>query len=185
MIPKDKGGECQTLVVGKKNPCLSPLLFVTLFVSSNLVNLFNAQLVVEELWLRAFIAVVVVVVGGCQPYPIAHSTHVCHSSPSRTLPWSALSPRFLVCWLLTHRLWAILVSRRHFLGLHELLKHPRTVIHVLADVLFLHGKNRSCFLLTQSLYGCASSRRGIPSHFPSSRMVFYWIYPCSISLGEL
>ena len=46
---------------------LPPLLFVTLFVSSNLVNLFNAQLVVEELWLRAFIAEVVVVVAGCQP----------------------------------------------------------------------------------------------------------------------
>ena len=42
-----------------------------------------------------------------------------------------LSPRDLVCWLLTHRLWVILVSRRHFLGLHELLKHPRTVIRVL------------------------------------------------------
>ena len=39
------------------------------------------QLVVEELWLRAFIAEVVVVVGGYQPYPIAHSTHVVHSSP--------------------------------------------------------------------------------------------------------
>ena len=66
---------------------LPPLLFVTLFVSSNLVNLFNAQLVVEELWLREFIAEVVVVVGGCQPYPIAHSTHV---SPFFSLTHSSL-----------------------------------------------------------------------------------------------
>ena len=70
-------------------------------------------------------------------------------------------PRFLVCWLLTHRLWAILVSRRRFLGLHELLKHPRTVIRVLADVLFIHEQNWSCFPLTQGLYGCSSSRRGL------------------------
>ena len=96
-----------------------------------------------------------------------------------------LSSRDLVCWVLMHRLWAILVSCRHFLGLHELLKHPRTVIRVLAAVLFIHGQNRSCFLLTQGLYCCASSRKGIPSHFPSSRMVFCWIYPRSISLGEL
>ena len=64
-----------------KNPCFITLLICHLFVSSNLVNLFNAQLVVEELWLREFIAEVVVVVGGCQPYPISHSTHVGHYSP--------------------------------------------------------------------------------------------------------
>ena len=66
-------GECQTLAMGEKPmfyylEVLPPLLFV---------NLFNAQLVVEELWLREFIAEVVVVVAGCQPYPISHSTHVC------------------------------------------------------------------------------------------------------------
>ena len=135
----------------EKNPCFIALLFCHLYCLSTSLML---HLVVDELWLRAFIAEVVVVVGGCQPYPISHSTHVAHSSPSRTLPWLVftLSPRFLVCWLLTHRLWAILVSCKHFLRLHELLKHPRTVIRILAVVLFIHGKNRSCFLLTQGLY---------------------------------
>ena len=28
----------------------------------------------------------------CQPFPLAHSTHVGHSSPSRTLPWRGSSP---------------------------------------------------------------------------------------------
>ena len=70
MVPKDKGWGMSNLGYGGKTHvllpcCLPPLLFVTLFVSSNLVNLFNAQLVVEELWLRAIIAEVVVVVGGC------------------------------------------------------------------------------------------------------------------------
>ena len=148
-----RGGGCQTLVMGEKPMFyylvfLPPLLFVTLFVSPNLVNLFNAS---AGGW--GVIAEVVVVVAGCQPYPFSHSTHVAHSSPSRTLPWSVHTlTTDLVCWLLTHRIWAILVSRRHFLGLHELLKHPRTVIRVLAVVLFIHGQNRSCFLLTQGLY---------------------------------
>ena len=105
-------------------------------------------------WLRAFIVEEMVVVVGYQPYPLAHSTHVCtFLHPHALFPGQfTLSPRFLGCWLLTHRLWAILVSRRHFLGLHELLKHPRTVIRVLGVVLFIHGQNRSCFLLTQGLY---------------------------------
>ena len=138
-------------------------------------------------WLRQLLPLVVGVAGLSVLCPHAHSTHICpfFSLTHSSLVSFTLSPRFLVYWLLTHRLWAILVSRRHFLGLHELLKHPRTVIHVLADVLFLHEQNQSCFLLTQGLYYCASSRRGIPSHFPSSRMVFCWIYPRSISLGEL
>ena len=162
-----------------KNPCFVTLLIFHLPLLTSLM----LQLVVG-----AVIAEVVVVVTAYQSF-----THLltppmsAHSSPSHTLPWSVftLSPRFWVCWLLTHRLWEILVSRRNFLGIHELLKHPRTVIRVLATVLFIHGKNRSCFLLTQGLYGCASSCRGIPSHFPSSRLVFCWIYPRSISLGEL
>ena len=77
-----------------KNPCFITLWFSTFvichpFVSSTLVNLFNAQLVVEELWLRAFIAEVVVVVAGCQPYPFSHSTHVC--------PFLSLTHSSLVC----------------------------------------------------------------------------------------
>ena len=43
-----------------------------------------------QLVVGAVIAEVVVVVAGCQPYPLAHSIHVFHSSLSRTLPWSVL-----------------------------------------------------------------------------------------------
>ena len=86
-----------------KTHVLLPCGFTT-FVDfpSSLVNLFNAQLVVEELWLRAFIAEVVVVVGGCQPYPIAHSTHVAHSSPSRTPPWTVHSLTTILGLLVPH-----------------------------------------------------------------------------------
>ena len=80
--------------------------FVTLFVSSNLVNLFNARLVVEELWLRAFIAEVVVVVAGCQPYPLAHSTHVC--------PFFSLTHSSLVSSLTT--ILGLLASHAQALG---------------------------------------------------------------------
>ena len=185
-----RGGGMSNLGYGGKNPCFITLLICHLFVSPNLVNLFNAsELVVEEIWLSGWGQLLPLGVGwqGCQLHTHIHTPPTsAHSSPSRTLPWSVYTlTTILVCWLLTHRLWAILVSRRHFLGLHELLKHPRTVIRVLANVLFLHEQNRSCFLLTPGLYGCASSRRGISSHFPSSRLVFCWIYPRSISLGEL
>ena len=142
-------------------PCVSPsLLFVTLFVSSNLVNLFNAQLVVEELWLRAFIAEVVVVVGGCQPYPIAHSTHIAHSSPSRTPPWSVHSTTILVCWLLMQGLWAFLVSRRFSCSSPRVAEHPRTANLRPSCCVCIHGQKRSCF---------SSRRASNVCYFP------YWV----------
>ena len=76
MVPKDKGWGMSNLGYGRKTHVFYHLVICHPFSSSNLVNLFNAQLVVEELWLRAFIAEVVVVVVGCQPYPFSHSTHV-------------------------------------------------------------------------------------------------------------
>ena len=73
-IPKDKGWGMSNLGYGERPMfyylmvfylcCLSP------FVSSNLVNLFNAS---PSGW-GGVIAEVVVVVVGCQPYPFAHST---------------------------------------------------------------------------------------------------------------
>ena len=126
---------------------LPPLLFVTLFVSSNLVNLFNAQLVVEELWLRAFIAEVVVVVGGCQPYPIAHSTHVGHSSPSRTPPWSVHSLTTILGLLVPH---AQVLDE---FGLTQAFcSSPRVAEHPLTAN-------------SRPLHCCAFSRRGIASRF--------------------
>ena len=116
----------------------------------------------------------------CQPYPLAHSTHVFHSSPSRTLPWSVHSH---------HDFGSVGSSRtgfgggfsltQTFLGLHELLKHPRTVNRVFAVVLFIHRQNRIFFLLTQDLYCCAFSRTGDFLPFLPSRTGFCRIYPRS------
>ena len=54
---------------------------------------------------------------------------------------SSLSPRFWVCWLLTHRLWTILVSRRHFLPLHELLNAQALAIRILLTAVHSHTEN--------------------------------------------
>ena len=43
--------------------------------------------------------------------PMVHSLHSLFTH----------SPQFWVCWFLTHRFWMNLVSRRHFVPLHELL----------------------------------------------------------------
>ena len=57
-----------------------------------------------QLVVGAVIAEVVVVVAGCQPYPLAHSTHVC---PFFSLTHSSLVSFTLYhdfgCFLLTHR----------------------------------------------------------------------------------
>ena len=147
MVPKDKGWGMSNLGYGGKTHVLSPLLFVTLFVSSNLVNLFNAQLVVEELWLREFIAEVVVVVGGCQPYPISHSTHVAHSSPPRTPPWSVHSLTMILGPLVPH---AQVLDE---FGLTQAFcSSPRVAEHQLTTN-------------SRPLHCCAFSRRGISSRF--------------------
>ena len=52
----------------EKNPCFVTLLIFHLPLLTSLM----LQLVVGEV-----IAEEVVVVAGCQPYPLAHSTHVC------------------------------------------------------------------------------------------------------------
>ena len=150
MVPKDKGWGMSNLGLWGKNPCLSPLLICHLFVSPNLVNLFNAQLVVEELWLRAFIAKVVVVVGGCQPYPIAHSTHVGHSSPSRTLPFHGFSPLFSM------------VGCSHAWSVH--LMHWSVHAHAQARILTQKsGMSFPCILLLVQVFPHAQTGWGILS----------------------
>ena len=75
-------------------------------------------------------------------FPPSHSTHV---YPFFSLVHSSLvsshSPRFWVCWLLTHRPWAILVSRRNFLPLHELLNAQALAIRVLLTAMHSHAEN--------------------------------------------
>ena len=135
-------GECQTLVMGK-NPCFITFVVCHLFVSSNLVNLFNASV---GGWGRV-IAEVVVVVAGCQPYPIGHSTHVCHSSPSRTLPWSVHSLTTILGLLVPH---AQVLDE---FGLtQEFCSSPRVAEHPLTAN-------------SRPLHCCAFSRRGISSRF--------------------
>ena len=63
---------------------------------------------------------------GWQGYQLHNHIHTpptsSHSSPSRTLPGQFThSPRFWVCWFLTHRFWTNFLSHRHFAPLHELL----------------------------------------------------------------
>ena len=152
MVPKDKGWGMSNLVYGGKTHVLLPCCFTTfvvchLFVSPNLVNLFNAQLVVEELWLRAFIAEVVVVVAGCQPYPLAQSTHVGHSSPSRTLPWSVYTlPRFLVVFSSRTGFWGRFWSHTDSSSsLHEFLSTHDLQIRVLPVSGASTGKNGAAF----------------------------------------
>ena len=64
-----------------------------------------------------------------------------------------------------------LVSRRHILGLHELLKHPRTVIRVLTVVLFIHGQNQSVF----------SSRRASTAGILTQKIGY--VFPVCFSVG--
>ena len=55
------------------------------------------------------------------------------------------SPRFWVCWFLTHRFWTNLVSRRHFVPLHEFLSTHDLQIRVLPVSGASTGKNGAVF----------------------------------------
>ena len=148
---------------GGKTHVLLPCCFTTfvvchLFASSNLINLFNAQLVVEELWLREFIAEVVVVVGGCQPYPISHSTHIAHSSPSRTPPWSVHSLTTILGLLVPHaQVLGEFGLTQAFCSSPRVAKHPLTAN-------------------SRPLYCCASHEEGFFPRFPLTLKNF-WVFP--------
>ena len=66
-------------------------------------------------------------------------THT-HTPPLLTSLTQAipLSPRFCL-FLLTHRLWAVLVSRRHFLPLRELLNTHALQFRILPVAVHLHA----------------------------------------------
>ena len=86
--------------------------------------------------------------GGCQPYPISHSTHVVYSSPSCTLPWSVHSLTTIFGLLAPHaqvlgRFW---VSRRFSSSPHELLSTHELQNRVFPVVCASTGKNGAVFL---------------------------------------
>ena len=61
--------------------------------------------------------------------------------PHALIPGQFTLTTILVCWLLTHRLWTILVSRRHFLPLHELLNAQALAIRILLTAVHSHAEN--------------------------------------------
>ena len=74
-------------------------------------------------------------------FPPSHSTHICHSSPSRTHPWSVH----------THHDFGLLAPHaqalgdfgltQHFIPLHELLKAQALAIRVLPTAVHSHAEN--------------------------------------------
>ena len=61
--------------------------------------------------------------------------------PHALFPGQLTLTTILVRWLLTHRLWTILVSRGHFLPLHELLNAQALAIRVLLTAVHSHAEN--------------------------------------------
>ena len=101
MVPKDKGWGMSNLGYGK-NPCFVTLLICHLFVSPNLVNLFNAQLVVEELWLGELLLKWWWLWQAVSLTQLPTPPMAAHSSPSCTLPWSVHSLTTILGLLLPH-----------------------------------------------------------------------------------
>ena len=137
-----RGGGCQTLVKGK-NPCFITLVDLPSFC---LIQPLPTSLMLQ-LVVGAVIAEVVVVVAGCQPYPCAHSTHVCPFFSHTHSPWSVHSLTTILGLLVPHAqvldefglTWAFCSSPR-------VAEHPLTAN-------------------SRPLHCCAFSRRGIASRF--------------------
>ena len=158
-------------MVKGKNPCFTTLVDLPSFC---LIQPLPTSLMLQ-LVVGAVITEVVVVVVGCQPYPLAHSTHVC---PFFTLAHSSLvsslSPRF---WLFASHaevLGAFLVSRRHFLGAPRVAEAP------------MHCNSRPycCFVHPQAKSDLFSPHAGplllcILTHwgFPLIFAFTHWILP--------
>ena len=153
MVPKDMGWGMSNLSLWGKNPCFTTFVVCHLLSHPTLSTSLMLQLVVGEV-----IAEVVVVVAGCQLYPLAHSTHVFHSSPSRTPPWSVHTlTTILVCWLLMQGLWAFLGLTQFFFLSPRVAEYPRTAKSCPSCCVCIHGQKRSCF---------SSRRASIVCYFP-------------------
>ena len=140
-------------------PCgFLPLLFVTLLSHPPLSTSLMHQLVVGGV-----IAEVVVVVAGCQPYPLAHSTHIfpffslTHSSLA-----SSLSPRFWVCWLPHAQALGDFGLTQAFYSSPRVAKRSGTC----------NSRPPDCY---------AFSRREFPSRFSFSSTGISWVLPMSFS----
>ena len=153
MVPKDKGWGMSNLSLWGKNPCFATFVVCHLFSHPTLSTSLMLQLVVGGV-----IAEVVVVVVGCQPYPLAHSTHVGHSSPSRTLPWSVHSLTTILGLLVPHaQVLDEFGLTQAFCSSPRVAKHP------------LNANSRP-------LYCCASHVEGFFPRFPLTLRNF-WVFP--------
>ena len=149
-------GDVKPLLWGK-NPCFITLWFCHLCCLSPLPHPTLSTSLMLQLVVGEVIAEVVVVVAGCQPYPLAHSTHIFHSSPSRTLPWSVHSTTILVVSPHAQVFGAFLVSRRFFFLSPRVAEYPRTAKSRPSCCVCIHGQKRSCF---------SSRRASIVCYFP-------------------
>ena len=99
-------------------------------------------------------------------FPPAHSTHVCHSSPSRTLPWSVH----------THHDFGLLAPHAQALddfGLTQAFSSsPRVAKHSGT----CNSRPPDC---------CAFSRREFPSRFSFSRTGISWVFTHVVFLCRL
>ena len=151
-------------------PCgFLPLLFVTLLSHPTLSTSLMICWVVGQLWLLVDGQLLPLGVGwqDCQSFahihtpPMTPCLHCLFCSPHAPVHCArgAFSPQPVhslttILGLLAphaHELGGFGL-RQTFLWFHELLKHPRTVIHVLSIVLFIHRKNRGCFLSRRGLF---------------------------------
>ena len=97
-------------------------------------------------WLRAVIAFGSGVAGLSVLFPPSHSTHVFHSSPSRTHPWSVHSHHdFGFVFSSRTGFGAFLVSRRFSSSPPRVAEHPRTANCVLPVVCASTDKNGAVF----------------------------------------
>ena len=142
-----RGGGCQTLVMGEKPMFCNFCCFTTFFVCHLLSHPTLSTSLMLQLVVGGVIAEVVVVVAGCQPYPIVHSTHVCpFFSLTHSSLVSSLSPRFLVLFSPHAQVLGRFWSHAGFLPLpHELLSTHELKIHVLPLSGASTGKNGFVF----------------------------------------
>ena len=92
----------------------------------------------------------------CQPYPLAHSTHVFHYSPSRTHPWLVDTLTTNLGLLASHaQALGDFSLTQTFSGLHELLSTHELQIRVLPVSGASTGKNGFVFSSRRASIVCS------------------------------